>query len=55
MRKTEILDSIGVVLRDIIAERLSQEQKWGPQNHKQIVWLAILAEEFGEAANLQPI
>lgn len=46
----EILDSIGVVLKDVVSERLQQEQKWGEQNHKQIIWLGILAEEFGEAA-----
>lgn len=50
MSKSEILDSIGLVLRDVVAERLLQEQKWGVQNHKQLVWLGILAEEFGEVA-----
>lgn len=50
MNNKEILDSIGLVLRDVVAERLQQEQKWGLQNHRQMVWLGILAEEFGEAA-----
>lgn len=46
----DTLDSIGLVLKEVVAERLRQEQKWGPQNHRQVVWLSILAEEFGEAA-----
>src|SRR5258708_7106276 len=50
MSNKELLDSIGYVLRDVVAERLQQEVKWGPQNHKQMIWLGILAEEFGEAA-----
>lgn len=34
----------------IQAERDRQDIKWGPQNHSQIIWLGILAEEFGELA-----
>ena len=34
----------------ITAEQDQQIQKWGEQNHIQIVWLGILAEEFGEVA-----
>lgn len=49
-RDDKLERSIGSVMRDVLAERLIQEQKWGVQNHRQIVWLAILAEEFGEAA-----
>ena len=30
-------------------ERQRQEQKWGEQNHEPLIWMAILAEEFGEA------
>jgi hypothetical protein len=35
---------------DIQIERNRQDLKWGIQNHTLIVWLAILAEEFGEAS-----
>ena len=44
------LSASHVVLKDILAERHRQEEKWGVQNHTQMIWLAILAEEFGEAA-----
>lgn len=44
------LTPMGLVIREVVAERMRQEQIWGPQNHRQIVWLGILAEEFGEAA-----
>ncbi len=46
----DTIESIGLVLKSVVAERLVQEQKWGPQNHNQIVWLGILSEEFGDAA-----
>lgn len=38
------------VLTDIALERCRQDIKWGPQDHNQMIWLGILAEEFGEAA-----
>jgi len=31
-------------------ERIRQNKKWGVQHHSLPVWLAILAEEFGEAS-----
>ena len=34
----------------IISERIAQNVKWGEQNHDDCKWLAILAEEVGEAA-----
>jgi hypothetical protein len=34
----------------IDGERIRQDRKWGPQNHSDMKWLAILAEEFGEIA-----
>lgn len=37
------------VLSDVTAERLSQEEKWGQQNHNDFEWLTILGEEVGEA------
>lgn len=38
------------IFRDIFHERMMQDSKWGVQDHSQMVWLGILAEEFGEAA-----
>lgn len=38
------------VLWEVAQERLRQEKLWGEQNHTQMIWLGILAEEFGEAA-----
>lgn len=38
------------VLSRVLAERARQETKWGEQNHDDGVWLAILTEEVGEAA-----
>ncbi len=39
-------DAIG----DVVLERMRQDAKWGEQNHPEAMWLAILAEEFGEVA-----
>lgn len=38
------------VLEDVLHERERQDEKWGEQNHGRYKWLAILAEELGEAA-----
>lgn len=38
------------ILAEVYMERKSQDSKWGIQNHDQMTWLGILAEEFGEAA-----
>lgn len=39
------------VYGDVLKERLRQDEKFGPdQNHDPMVWLAILGEEYGEAA-----
>jgi len=38
------------ILAEIAAERVRQNNKWGIQNHSPIEWIAILGEEFGEAA-----
>jgi NTP pyrophosphatase (non-canonical NTP hydrolase) len=38
------------ILANVQAERDRQDKKWGQQDHAPAVWLAILAEEFGEAA-----
>lgn len=37
------------VLNRVYEERDRQHDKWGPQHHDPITWLAILAEEVGEA------
>lgn len=38
------------VLKEVYAERVAQESKWGQQNHHPVEYFAILAEEFGEVA-----
>ena len=38
------------VLGEVYHERHLQDSKWGIQNHLQVEWLAILAEEFGEVS-----
>jgi len=35
---------------EVLAERVKQETKWGPQNHKPEKWLTIIVEEVGEVA-----
>lgn len=35
-------------LIDIVEERKRQNEKWGEQNHKPLIWCAILGEEVGE-------
>lgn len=42
---------MGFIANEVMDERLRQEDKWGPQHHTPAEWLAILAEEVGEAAN----
>lgn len=36
------------VLREVKAERMMQDAKWGEQNHHPVEWITILGEEFGE-------
>jgi NTP pyrophosphatase (non-canonical NTP hydrolase) len=38
------------IIDDLTKERIRQNKKWGEQNHSPEKWLAILAEEVGEAA-----
>lgn len=38
------------VLHSIRLERERQDAKWGEQTHDHGVWLAVLSEEVGEAA-----
>lgn len=37
-------------LRDVLAERVRQNKRWGEQNHDPFTYLAILVEEVGELA-----
>lgn len=37
-------------VRDVLAERKRQFEKWGKQHHSPEWWLAILMEEVGELA-----
>lgn len=38
------------VLKDINEERERQDEEWGEQNHSPVIWMPILMEEVGEAA-----
>lgn len=38
------------ILEDVLRERERQDEKWGVQTHPPEIWLTILAEEVGEAA-----
>jgi hypothetical protein len=38
------------VLLEVADERTKQNNKWGEQNHNLTTWIAILGEEYGEAA-----
>lgn len=44
--------STDIALRDVRDERARQDERWGVQAHHPLAWLAILAEEFGEVAQL---
>jgi hypothetical protein len=44
------LETVGDVLVEVADERVNQNVKWGAQAHDPPVWLAILMEEVGEAA-----
>lgn len=37
-----------IILEMVAAERASQREKWGVQNHTPFAWMTILGEEFGE-------
>jgi NTP pyrophosphatase (non-canonical NTP hydrolase) len=41
---------VNVVLFEVETERMRQDAKWGEQNHSNELWMAILTEEVGEAA-----
>ena len=37
------------VMKEVMSERINQEEKWGEQNHLPDKWMTILMEEVGEA------
>lgn len=43
-------ESRASIFTEVILEREAQDRRWGEQNHRDSVWLAILTEEVGEAA-----
>lgn len=44
-------DSQACIIESLLLERVAQDAKWGPnRNLSPYVWLAILTEEVGEAA-----
>jgi NTP pyrophosphatase (non-canonical NTP hydrolase) len=38
------------ILTEVQWERRNQDRRFGEQNHSHLIWLGILAEEFGEVA-----
>jgi len=38
------------IFKEIAAERMAQDYKWGVQSHLGIDWMAILTEEIGESS-----
>jgi len=44
------MKNLNPVLRDIMIERVKQDDKWSEQNHAPEWWMQILMEEVGEAA-----
>ncbi|MEO0727957.1 MAG: hypothetical protein AAFZ63_25650 [Bacteroidota bacterium] len=38
------------ICMEVAQERIKQHDKWGEQNHNLTTWIAILAEEQGEAS-----
>jgi NTP pyrophosphatase (non-canonical NTP hydrolase) len=45
-----MIEKCRIVLEEVLVERIAQDQKWGEQNHIQMIWMGILMEEVGEAA-----
>lgn len=38
------------VLDEVATERARQDERWGEQNHEDLIWGAILGEEMGEVS-----
>lgn len=49
-RAMEVRDRMDLVLADVLAERIRQDDQWGEQNHADHWWHLILTEEVGEVA-----
>lgn len=45
-----MMENTKAILEEVGQEREAQDLKWGEQNHRDSVWLAILTEEVGECA-----
>lgn len=45
-----ITNRLNAIIIEVRRERFRQDKKWGEQNHNVVEWIAILGEEFGEAA-----
>ena len=50
MTTSDTTPSTDRIFDDILAERLRQDEMWGPQRHEWPIWSAILTEEVGEVA-----
>lgn len=50
MMTEQAYQGIAPTLVEVRIKREEQIEKWGPQEHAPLDWLAILAEEFGEVA-----
>ena len=44
------MTDLGGVLGEVADERAKQNVKWGAQHHARAMWMTILMEEVGEAA-----
>lgn len=49
-RKLQDMTAAKAVVKEVVAERMQQRQKWGLQAHSPLAWLAVLMEEVGEVA-----
>lgn len=45
-------DAQARVIVDVLVERERQDAKWGVQSHAPAVWMLIIGEEVGEAAEI---
>ena len=50
MTLADIPDSKANILLEVLIKRNKQDEKWGVEDHLPDKWIAILAEELGEAA-----
>lgn len=52
MSATPQPDTTRAVIAGVMAERMMQRERWGDADLSPLEWLGILAEEFGEFAQL---